>query len=420
MLAELKKTADAVVIGGGVHGLSTALHLAKRGMKKVVLLEKRYLGSGATEWSNARVIPQHGTEEMLKITSKCLEIFNNFDETIGGGGDPQHIRTGRIWSGSEEQVEDMKAAAADHERWGAKISFLSREDLKEIWPGEINVEDLAIAINYEETSYCNPMATVNAFAMRARQFGATIYEDTEVTGIKVAGGKISSVVTNQGEIATPVVVNAAGLWSDRIGRMAGVDIPIKVIRQEVTFFHPPWDFSPVIPQLHDTVYEVVYGPDRSGLINVYDRYQVAQEKLTDPDTDNHEAAQESVTLNMKMMIPRFPAMARASFRGGPTGAYDMTPDSAPILGVVPEVEGFYLDCGWSGDGFMTSPLMGDMIAELVTTGRTTFIDISRFDLGRFARGEFLVGPWYSPDADVAERLNQRRANLSLPDWMTQG
>lgn len=109
MLTELKKTADAVVIGGGVHGLSTALHLAKRGMKKVVLLEKRYLGSGATEWSNARVIPQHGTEEMLKITSKCLEIFNNFDETIGGGGDPQNIQTGRIWSGSEERVASFRA-----------------------------------------------------------------------------------------------------------------------------------------------------------------------------------------------------------------------------------------------------------------------------------------------------------------------
>jgi len=416
----IKKTADAVVVGGGVHGLSTALHLAKRGMKNVVLAEKKYLGSGATEWSNARVIPQHGTEEMLKITSKSLEIFNNWDDAIGGGGSPQNIHNGRIWSGPEERVEEMKKAAANHEAWGAKIRFLSREELKEMWPAEINVEDMAISILYEDASYCNPMATVSAFAVRAKQLGVSICEDTEVTEIRTSGGKIHSVVTNQGEIATPVVVNAAGLWSDRVGRMAGVDIPITVSQQEVTFFRPPWDFSPEIPQLHDVVYEVVYGPDRSGLINVYDRYQVAELKVVDPDTYSHEAEQERVTLNMKMMIPRFPAMARASYRGGPTGAYDMTPDSAPVIGPVPQVEGFYLNCGWSGDGFMTSPVMGDLMAELITTGRMTFIDLSEFHLGRFAEGKFLEGPWYSPDEKLGQVMKERRQGLSLPPWMTQG
>lgn len=416
----ISKTADAVVIGGGVHGLSTALHLAKRGMKNVVLLEKRYLGSGATEWSNARVIPQHGTEEMVKITNQSLEIFHNWDATIGGDGDPQTLHTGRIWSGAETRVEEMEAAAANHKKWGAKIGFLSNEELEEMWPAEINTEDLAISILYEDAAYCNPVATVNAFAIRAKQLGVSINEDTEVTAIKTGGGKVSAVVTNQGEIATPVVVNCAGLWSDRIGQMVGIEIPITVILQEITFFAPPWDFSPEIPQLHDTVYEVVYGPDRSGLINVYDRYQVAEWKVVDPDTYSHEAKQESVTLNMKMMIPRFPAMARASYRGGPTGAYDMTPDGAPIIGSVPELKGFYLNCGWSGDGFMTSPVMGDLMAELITTGKMTSIDLSRFHLGRFAEGKLLVGPWYSPEANLAEELKQRRRNLTLPTWMSHG
>ncbi len=416
----IKKTADAVVVGGGVHGLSTALHLAKRGMKNVMLVEKKYLGSGATEWSNARVIPQHGTEEMVKITNRSSEIFDNFDDTIGGGGDPQNIHTGRIWSGPEERVAEMRAAADNHKSWGAKIRFLSREEVKEIWPAEINAEELAVSVLYEDASYCNPVATVNAFALRAKQLGVSIYEDTEVTEIRTSGGKIQSVVTNQGESSTPVVVNAAGLWSDRIGRMVRVEIPITVILQEVTFFSPPWDFSPEIPQLHDTVYEVVYGPDRAGLINVYDRYQVAKWKVVDPDTCSHEAEQESVTLNMKMMIPRFPAMARASYRGGPTGAYDMTPDGAPIIGATPEVEGFYLSCGWSGDGFMTSPVMGDMMAELITTGRMTFLDLSKFHLSRFAEGKLLVGPWYSPDENSAKKLEQKRQSLTLPTWMSRG
>ncbi len=285
---------------------------------------------------------------------------------------------------------------------------------------EINVEDIAIAVLYEDAAVCNPMATVNAFAMRARQLGVSIYEDTEVTDIKVSGGKIQSVVTSEGEISTPIVVNAAGLWSARIGHMAGVDIPITVIAQEVTFFLPPWDFPPAFPQFHDTTYELVTGPDhRSGLINLYDRYQVAEWKVVDADTYNHDAELETATMNMKLVIPRFPAMARASYRGGPTGAYDMTPDSAPVFGPVPEVEGFYLDCGWSGDGFMTSPVTGELMAELITTGRTTFVDLSKFHLGRFAEGKLLTGPWYSPDESLGQGLKQRRQSLRLPDWKTQ-
>jgi sarcosine oxidase subunit beta len=413
----MEKTADAVVIGGGVHGLSTALHLAKRGMKRVVLLEKKYLGSGATEWSNARVIPQHGTEEMVKVTSRSLEMFQNWDDAIGGGGDPQCLHNGRLWSGAEERAEEMTKAAHNHRAWGARIRFLSPEELGEMWPAEINVDDIALSVLYEDASYCNPMATVSAFATRAKQLGVSLYEDTEATEITVSGGKVRSVDTSQGEIATPVVVNAAGLWSGRVGRMAGIEVPITVTHQEITFFRPPWDFSPEIPQLHDTIYEVVYGPDRSGLINVYDRYQVAQNNVVDPDTYEHEASQERVTMNFKMMVPRFPALVRASYRGGPSGAYDMTPDSAPIIGAVPEVEGFYLNCGWSGDGFMTSPAMGDLMAELITTGRTTSIDLSAFHLGRFAEGKLLEGPWYSPGEDLSQKLMELRQGLSLPSWM---
>lgn len=413
----LRRTAGAVVIGGGVQGLSSALHLARRGLKDVVLVEKRYLGSGATEWSNARLIPQHGTEEMIKVTNESLKTFCNFGDVIGGGGDPQCFHTGRIWSGPEERVTEFKSAAADHKKWGARLRFISNKEIKEMFTAEINVDDIAISVYYEDCYVCNPGATVSALARAAKQLGVSIYEDTLVTGIKVSRGEVSSVITNQGEIATTIVVNAAGLWSDRIGRMVGVDIPIKPIRVQVTLFEPPWDFSPQCPQLHDAVYEIVYGPERGGRLNIHDRYQVAEYTVVDPDTYSHDAAPEAVTMNVKMMFARFPSLARASFRGGATGAYDLTPDAAPIFGAVPEVGGFYLNCGWSGDGFMTSPVMGDLMAELILTGKTTLIDLSPFRLSRFKEGKLLVGPWYSPDNRAGQLMNQRRQSLKLPsNW----
>ncbi|MFQ5996392.1 MAG: NAD(P)/FAD-dependent oxidoreductase [Dehalococcoidales bacterium] len=389
----LKKAADVVIIGGGCNGTSTALHLAKRGVTNVVLVEKNYLTSGATEDSIGNLRPYTSNETTAKILQKSIEIFQNFNEVIGG--DPKHIQNGRIWVVSEKRKSMLEDIVAKHQRWGIKAKLISLADLGELIP-QANVDGIGAVAYFEEAGNCDPVATTYAYATRARDLGVTIYEETEVTDITVSAGKIQSVVTNRGEVHTPVVVNAAGYWSDSIGRMVGLEIPISATRQQSIFLRRPYDFIGVFPQYHDGISEMAYRPGRPDLqrlIQVYKPIMTLPE-VVNPDKYKDEVDDEFLDMALKEARQRMPVLRRASYRGGATGCYDETPDEAPILGAVPEVEGFYCHCGWSGLGFHTSPVIGELMAELITTGKTTLVDLSLFRLSRFKEGKLLESDWY--------------------------
>ena len=117
-------------------------------------------------------------------------------------------------------------------------------------------------------------------------------------------------------------------------------------------------------------------------------------EIVDPDNYKDDVDDEFRDMALAEAYRNIPVLKRASYRGGATGCYDETPDEGPILGAVPEVEGFYCHCGWSGLGFQTSPVVGDLMAELITTGKTTLVDLSMFRLSRFKEGKLLESDWY--------------------------
>ncbi|MBI2868972.1 MAG: FAD-binding oxidoreductase [Chloroflexi bacterium] len=389
----LKKTADAVVIGGGCNGTATALFLAKRGMKNVVLLEKNYLTSGATEDSIGNLRPYSSIETTARICQKGIEVFKNFDDVIGGHCG--HVQDGRIWAVSPQRVKILEKAVADHQGWGIKVKMISPEDVKEMLP-QAEVDGIGAAAFFEEAGNCDTVATTNSYAARARELGVSIYEETEATGISLSGGRVKSVATSRGEISTPVVVNAAGLWSDRVGKMAGLKIPMSVHREQNVLLKRPYDFYGIFPCFHDGVGELGYRckrPDLEELILVFITYVIVPPDIVDPDNYNDAADKEFIGKTLVEAYKRMPILKRASLRGGATGLYDMTPDESPVFGAVPEVTGYYCNCGWSGRGFMSSPVMGDLMAELVTTGKTS-IDVSLYRLSRFEEGKLLESGFY--------------------------
>ena len=392
----LNKTAEVVVIGGGCNGTSTALHLAKRGIKNVVLVEKNYLTSGATEDSIANLRPYCANETMARILQKSIETFQNFDQVIGG--DAKHIQNGRIWAVAQERKEILETTVANLKNWGIKARLVSLDEVSKLLP-QVNTEVIGAAAYFEEAGNCDPVATTNAYVTRARDLGVSIYEETEVRHIKVSGGKVQSVVTNQGEISTPVVINVAGLWSDRIGRMVGIEIPISVQRQQSIFLRRPYDFMSIFPCYHDGITELGYRPGRPDLEELIQVYKtlMAPPEIVDPDKYNDDVYEEFVSKTLEETYRCMPILRRASYRGGATGCYDMTPDHSPVFGEAPEVEGFYCHCGWSGLGFQASQVMGDLMAELITTGKTTFVDTSIYRLSRFKEGKLLESDWYVPE-----------------------
>jgi len=386
------ETADAVVIGGGCNGTSIAMRLAQRGVKKVVLTEKNYLASGPTGKSIANVRPYAPIEETMKIIRRSLEIFHHFNDEVGG--DCGLVLTARLRIVPEKDKKALEADAAWQKPMGVNLRLLSPTELKEIMP-QINTEGIGAAIYYPDACYMNPVATTGAYAIRARDLGADIREETKVTAIKVSGGKVQSVVTDKGEIATPVVVNAAGVWSPGIGRMVGIELPITVRRTETCFFLRPWDFRGIIPTIHLVAKEYMYRCEGNDLQLAHDvdARLLPERVIKDPDKFDEEVSKTTVELFLRELPLLIPSMKRASYRGGYASPFDCSPDENPILGKVPEVEGFYLCCGWSGLGFQQSPAIGELMAELVTEDRTTLADWSVFRLSRFKEGKPIAEAW---------------------------
>jgi sarcosine oxidase subunit beta len=386
------ETADAVVIGGGIVGTSIALRLAQRGVKKVVLTEKNYVASGPTGKSFANIVGYSPIDETLKMIQRGLDIFRNFDEEIGG--DPGLVHTTRVRIVPEKDKASLESDAVWQKKSGVNLRVISPADLQELMP-QINIDGIGAAVHYLDACYLNPVATAGAYTKRARDLGADIREETEVTDIKVSGNKIQSVITNNSEISTPVVVNAAGVWSPRIGKMVGIELPIKVKMVNACFFSRPWDFRGVIPTIHTVANQHMYRGEGDDLLLTFEviAFERPDRLVENPDKFNEEVDEENVKVFLEAVPHILPTMKRASYRGGYNSLYDATPDQCPLLGKVPEVEGFYLCCGWSGTGFQQSPATGEVMAELITEDKTTLIDWSAFRLSRFKEGKSFAGAW---------------------------
>jgi len=388
----MPETADVVVIGGGCTGTSVAMRLAQRGVKKVVLLEKNYLASGPTGKSIANIVGYTSVEPMMKVIQRSIQIVKNFKEDIGG--DPGMVPTTRLRLAPEKNRKELEADAKWQKKLGVNLRMLSREDVKELMP-QLNTDGVGAAIQYLDSCYLNPVATTGAYANRARDLGAEIREETEVTGIKVSGGKIRSVVTSKGEISTRAVVVATGPWSPRIGRMVGIELPIEPKRVESCFFLRPWDFRGVIPTVHNMAKGHMFrGEGEDIMIGFAIEAFLSPERLVkDPDKFSEDIGEPIVKMWLGEIPQLFPPMKRTSYRGGHASLYDCSPDESPILGKVPEVEGLYLCCGWSGIGFQQSMATGEVLAELITEDKASLIDWTIFSLNRFKEGRLIPRAW---------------------------
>ncbi len=379
------KTADVVIIGGGCMGASTACFLAERGVA-VTLVEKGYLASGPTGKSSA-VIRQHYSIEQLVVTSlRSLRMFETFDDVVGG--DPGFVKTGWLMLASEGYAPTLRRLVEMQRALGVNVELLSPAELADIQP-QTSVEDVACAAHHPDSGYANPVAATNLFAARARDRGATICEQTEVTGIGLRGDRVRSVATSRGDIATPVVVNAAGPWGHGVGRMAGIDLPITPTRHQVAVFKRPYDYWQPATIYADEVQQAYYRPEGADMLLVGADNEAFGDDRADPDAYREETDRDALPWFMDRLRRRFPVMARASYRGGYAGIYDTTPDQQPIIGPSPEVQGFYCLLGWSGHGFKHSPAMGRLMADLIVDGETPDVDLSTFSPARFHEGRLV-------------------------------
>ena len=382
-MADLPRTADVVVVGGGVHGASVAYHLARRRAGRVVLVERKFLASGPTGRSSALVRRFYAMDFLTRTGNTSAQLFQRWAEAIGGG-DPGFRQVGILWLAPPDRAANLRDNVRRARAQGVRIDLLTPEELKALVPA-MAVDDVAVAAHEPESGYADASSTTNALAARARELGATIVQHVPVGAVLVSGGRVTGVRTAEGEIHAPAVVVCAGLWAPGLLAPLGIEVPVAPKRHQMCFFRRPPGFDGH-PGMIDRPSGTYMRPETGNLtIQGLSTYH----EVVDPDQYNEGADPEEVMRNAELIAHRFPVMEHGLSMGGYSGVYDVTPDHEPVLGPIPEFQGLYADFGWSGHGFKHSPVIGDIMAEVVLDGRAAGWDLAPFRWSRFRDGDLL-------------------------------
>jgi sarcosine oxidase subunit beta len=378
----MSNTADVIIIGGGVQGSSLAFHLAQRGTK-VIVLERQFIGAGATGRSSGLVRMHYDTEVDSRLAWVSFEYFRNWKEMVGG--DCGFTRTGFIQIVESKHVEALKANVMMHQQIGIPALLVTAEDVKRLAPGLIT-DDIEIAAYEPESGYAMPSDTANALMNAARVKGARLIQDCVVNRIRTAGGKITGVETSQGFFSAPVVVNAAGAWADQFNKMVGLDLPYSTWRHDTMFVVRPRQVR-IHPTVIDFSNEMYFRPEGNlTLVGLEDGNPLGES----PDNDADHAQKGFVERAIDRLCLRLPAMENGLLHSAHGGYDGITPDQHPMLGAAGP-DGFYLDCGHSGTGFKTAPAVGLCLSELILDGAVKTVSISSLTPNRFTEGMLIKG-----------------------------
>lgn len=380
-------TCDVIIIGGGINGCSTALQLARRGVK-VAVIEKDNIGDGPTGRSSA-IIRQHYSNELTaRMAHYSLGVFQDFEAQVGG--ECGFRRTGFLALAAAKDQAGLEANVALQRGVGIRTELLSAEALREIMPG-IEDADLVAAAWEEDSGYADPYLTVNAYAAAAKRAGARLFTNTAVTGITRHGDHVTGVQTTGGDFSAPVVVNCAGPWGARVARMAGLEIPVNACRVQVSFFRRPPGEAATHPVVVDFINATYFRSETGNLTLVGLVDPEEANAIVNPDKYDEGVDTDFILDTGERLINRYPAMERSDSAGGYAALYDITPDWHVIVDEPLSGSGFFLCCGSSGHGFKLGPAVGLMVAERVLGVASPRFDPHLFRLGRFADDEPVRG-----------------------------
>jgi sarcosine oxidase subunit beta len=377
---DMEKTADVVIIGGGVIGLSIAYHLALKKAGKVVLLEKGQLGEGSTSRCVGGIRTQFSTEINIRFSLESMKTFERFEEEFGVN--PEFRRIGYLFMATTEiEMKVFEENLRLQRMFDIPVELLDSTEIRKRWPF-LRVNDIQGGTFCPWDGYAGPSEILSGFASGAKKGGVRIHEGSEAVGVLVKGGRVNGVKTKGEEILTPVVVNAGGPHAASVGEMAGVKIPVKPIRRQIFVtapFHLTDQSIPLTIDFHRGWY---FRPEGNGFL--------LSGPLDQEPSFNLAIDYEAMGYASDLAIHRVPAFGKACIARGWAGLYEITPDNHAILGKVPQVDGLILANGFSGHGFQHSPVVGNVIAELIVEGRATTIDISPLSIERFEKGELII------------------------------
>jgi sarcosine oxidase subunit beta len=371
-------SADILIIGGGVIGLSIGYHLARRGAHGVVVLERAgQVGTGSTAKATGGIRHQFSTEINVRLTQLSLPAFARFEEEMGEPVD--FVQHGYLFVTTRaDRVDAMRSGLRLQQRLGVPSRWVTPAEAALLFP-DLRVDDLAGGTFCPLDGSANPYGAVRGYLRRCRDLGVRVLTDQEVIAIEVTGGRVRGVRTASNTYAAPVVVNAAGPYARDVAAMAGLEIPVHPYRRQVFVMTPISGLHRRAPLTVDLDTEWYLHQDPSGAL-----YMGGTDKDTRPgreevvDWDGFDAVARAA-------MRRVPRTVEARVARAYAGIRSLTPDFHAILGPVPGISGFYCANGFSGHGFMHAPAVGRLLAEEILDGQATGLDITPLALARFAQ-----------------------------------
>lgn len=371
--------AEVVIVGGGIIGASIAYHLAKRGVRDVVVLDREQIGSGSTTRNAGGVRLQFSTEINVLLSLRSLPRIERFAEEMGV--DPHLRQVGYLFLiTAERDVAPFEASLAMWKRLGVPARRLDAAGVRAVFP-ELRVDDIRFATLCERDGYCDPTSLLNGYVARAREKGVTFREQEGAIGIDRERDRVTAVRTPKGQIACATVVNAAGAWAAEVGRLAGVELPIRPLRRQIFVTDAVSGLDREFPLTVEFASSLYFHRESGGVL-------LGMVDPTDGPGFDASVNWDFLPTLVERALYRLPILERANVKTGWAGFYEDTPDKHPILGAVPNVSGFICAAGFSGHGIMHAPATGELIAELIVDGKTSF-DITALSYDRFRRGELI-------------------------------
>jgi sarcosine oxidase subunit beta len=382
-------TAEVVIIGGGVIGASAAYHLAARGVRDVLVLERGAApGAGSTGRATGGFRAQFGTRVNVQLSLLSREKLLRFEEETGV--DPGFRQAGYLFvAGSDEELKELVSAQAVQRECGlAEAREVGAGEVARLNPA-LNLEGVAGGVYCPTDGFIRPLEILRGYTEAGARLGARFRYGVSVEGARASeGGKVGRLLTSGGEVSAGAYVNAAGAWAGEVGRSLGVEIPVTPLRRQAAITRP----TDLLP---DAMPMTIYASDgfhlrvRDGRVLLLwpDR-----PKTEDPfDTSVDEGWLATVVAKARARVP---CLRRAEIDRAAcwAGLYEMSPDRHAILGRAPGLNNLYLANGSSGHGVMHAPALGQLLSEIILDGSAHALDVHALRPTRFAEGEPNAGP----------------------------
>ncbi len=361
-------------------GASAAYHLAQRGMKNIVLLEKEnFFGQGATGRCAGGVRYQFSTEINVQLSIASLPMLERFKDEIGQ--DVSYKQCGYLLvATNENEVNLFRHNVKLQNELGVPTRLLSGDEVRRQLPLMRFDDALAGTFNQKDGTV-DPNSVVMGYISMAQKMGVQVFTGVEVVGVNLKGDSIEEVQTTIGAIKTRMILNAAGAWSSQIGKMAGLHIPVTPLRRQMFTTSPLKEITPGFPFVIDFTRSLYFHREGEGLL-------IGMSNQNEKPGFIQSVDEDFELVNLEAAIERMPLVEKAQRVSHWAGLYEVTPDAHPIYGGT-NINGFYICTGFSGHGFMHGPISGKLMSEYILDEKFSSVDVSMLDLKRFEEGRLI-------------------------------